>query len=123
MRKFIHYTGILFITALILVSCGKEGDTIAKVTVTDAAGDPVSGAFVKVTGVDSQGENGGLIERDATSDATGVATFNFNDLYKRGQAGFAVLEIYAEKDSLWGEGIIKVEEEKTSEATVVIQYQ
>lgn len=123
MRKLIHYTGLLCIAALVLISCGKEGDTIAKITVHDASGAPVSGAFVKVTGVDSQGENGGLIERDGTSDGTGVATFNFNDLYKRGQAGFAVLEVYAEKDSTWGEGIIKVEEETTSEATVVIQYQ
>ena len=55
------------------------------------------------------------------TDASGKATFNFNDVYQLGQAGVAVLNIDATKDGKTGQGIIKVEQEETSEETVFIQ--
>jgi hypothetical protein len=58
---------------------------------------------------------------ESVTGGDGVATFNFNDLFKRGQAGFAVLDIEVESGSLMGTGIIKVEENKTNEATVSVQ--
>lgn len=102
-------------------SCGKPKDTVAIVTVVDVNGAPVAGALVHLIGYDSMGNEGGRIDVEATTDASGKATFNFNDLYKRGSAGFAVLEIEASKAAMLGDGIIKVEEEKTNEATVTIQ--
>ena len=102
-------------------SCKKPGDTTAVITVVNSAGTPVSGATVYLIGVDSYGDPGGRIDEEASTDGTGKATFNFNDLYKRGEAGFAVLDVRVEKDTLYGTGIIKVEEEKTSEATITIQ--
>jgi len=103
-------------------SCKKPGDTIGVVTVLDNTNHPVSGAKVKVLGVDSQGNPGGRIDMEETTGSDGKATFNFNDFYKRGQAGFTVLDVYAEKDTLGGKTIIKVEEEKTNEASVTIEY-
>lgn len=106
---------------MLLVSCGKPKDTVATVTVLDAGNLPVAGATVKVVGYDSFGNNPGVIDRETTTDANGKAIFNFNDLYKRGSAGFAVLEIEAEKGAMMGDGIIKVEEEKNNEQTITIQ--
>ncbi len=48
-------------------------------------------------------------------------TFDFTEFYKKGQAGFAVLDIEAFKGGLNGEGIIKIEEETTSEETITIE--
>jgi hypothetical protein len=99
----------------------KNRDTIASITVLDINNIPVGGAEVRIYSVDSQGIPTGRINYTTTTDASGKAIFNFNDLYKKGQAGFAVLNIEAEKNNLAGNGIIKVEEEKTNEATVTIQ--
>lgn len=107
-------------------SCKKPGDTIGIVTVTRADGSVASGAKVKLLGVDSEGNPGGRIDMEETTGSDGKATFNFNDYYKRGQAGFTVLDVIAQgaphEDTLAGRTIIKVEEEKTNEATVVIEY-
>lgn len=96
-------------------SCYRKKDTIAKVTVLDANNAPVGGAEVRLYyGVSADSAR---IDQTSSTDAAGLATFNFNDLYKSGQAGFAVLDIYVNGTIL---GIIKVEEETTSEETVVI---
>lgn len=119
------FTLTLFALALIfmsgITSCDKKGDTIAQITVVDASNLPVGGAEVRLVGRDSQGNEGGRIDVTATTDASGVATFNFNDLFKRGQAGFAVLDIEVTKAALSGTGIIKVEETVTNTATVTVQ--
>jgi len=124
MKKF--FTLTLFAAALVfmmngLTSCDKQEDTIAKITVLDASNLPVGGATVRVIGRGSDGTDGGRIDMETTTDASGVATFNFNDLFKRGQAGFAVLDIEVDKGALTGTGIIKVEENTTNEATVTVQ--
>ncbi len=120
-KRFPYLFGILAASVMLVVSCGKPADTTAVVKVITRGGAPVSGATVHVIGVDSYGNNGGRIDHTSTTDANGNATFNFNDLYKRGQAGFAVLEVRASKDTLIGEGIIKVEEEKKNEAQITLQ--
>jgi hypothetical protein len=55
------------------------------------------------------------------TNSDGKAVFNFNDVYQLGQAGVAILNIEATLNTAIGEGIIKVEEETTSEETVFIQ--
>ena len=57
----------------------------------------------------------------AYTNASGVATFNFNDIYQLGQAGVAVLDIKAYKANKFGQGIIKIEAEKTNDESIVIQ--
>ena len=63
-----------------------------------------------------------IIDDTLYSDNSGVATFDYTDMYNLGQAGFAILNIEARSgDTLLGEGIIKVEAEETSNETVVLQ--
>ncbi len=105
----------LLVMLVAVTSCYKKKDTIATVTVVNAANAPQGGQEVTLTYEDS---NSGevRIEQTATTDASGNANFNFNDLYKSGQAGFAVLDIYIQGQVV---GIIKIEEETTSTETVV----
>ena len=106
------------------VSCNKVDETIATIEVRNSFGSPVAGATVRLYAVGSTDtDNIGEIRFDTTqvTNGSGKVSFNFSDFYKRGQAGFAVLDIAAEKGSLIGEGFIKIEEEKTNEEIVVIE--
>lgn len=103
--------------------CRKKKDTIAKIYVRNVANEPVSAATVRVKGEDTDDNNGDpviVLDKTTTTNASGEAIFNFNDVYQLGQAGVAVLNIDAQKDGLSGSGIIKIEQEKTSEETVFI---
>ena len=119
----------LFIIALFalvsmtaFVGCRKKEDTIAKIYVRDSANQAVSGAQVVLYGQSTTGQPSSVVLYDTTtSNSSGVATFNFDETYKLGQAGVAVLNIDVQKGGLVGQGIIKVEEEVTSEETVFIQ--
>jgi hypothetical protein len=110
-----------FFTALIVLifsftSCYKKKDTIANVTLLHANGiEPYVGTEVRLFyGVSADSAR---IDEISTTGGGGTAIFNFNDLYKSGQAGFAVLDIYVQGVIV---GIIKVEEEAISEVTVII---
>lgn len=110
--------GIVFSSS----GCRKKKDTIAKIYVRDAANDPVSGAQVVLKGESTTTPSPPVILFDTTTtNGSGEAIFNFNDVYQLGQAGVAVLNIEAEYGSLTGQGIIKVEQETTSEETVFVQ--
>lgn len=119
--KSFHKNMLLVLTLVIGVftvsSCYKKKDTIAIVTVVDSADAPVGGASVRLYYEGTGGPDSARIDQTASTGADGKAKFNFNDLYKAGQAGFAVLDIYVNQVK---SGIIKVEAEKTSEETVQI---
>ena len=102
--------------------CRKKKDTIAKIYVRDTMNAPVIGARVVLKGESTVTPSPPVVLFDTTTtNGSGEAIFNFNDVYQLGQAGVAVLNIEAEKDALSGQGIIKVEQETTSEETVFIQ--
>ena len=114
LRNTFLFTALFFLVFSIS-SCYKKQDTIANVTVLNVNNDPMSNLEVRLfygTNADSA-----RIDKIATTGGGGTATFNFNELYKSGQAGFAVLDIYVQGSLV---GIIKIEEEMTSEETVVI---
>ncbi len=115
----------LFIATLgvsISSGCRKKKDTIAKIYVRDISNQLVSGAQVVVYGQSTINQPANVTLYDTTqTNSSGVAEFNFNDVYQLGQAGVAVLNIEATKSGYAGEGIIKVEQETTSEETVFIQ--
>ena len=50
-----------------------------------------------------------------------MAFFNFNDYYKSGQTGVAVLKIKVKQFGLYGEGIVTVEQEVVTETVVVVK--
>lgn len=108
--------------ALLTTGCRKKKDTIAKIYVRDATNNPVAACQVVLKGVSTTNNAANVTLYDTTeTNASGEAIFDFNDEYKLGQAGVAVLNIEAKKNGLVGQGIIKIEEEKTNEETVFIQ--
>lgn len=99
--------------------CRRKKDTIAKVYVRDASNNPVASVRVTLFGETTTGQVPDLT-KTSTTNSTGEAIFLFNDVYQLGQAGVAVLNIEAELNGEVGEGIIKIEQETTSEETVFI---
>ena len=127
MDKLLARSGVFVLAGFILsvsfFSCRKEGDTVAKVMVVDTSGAPVNDAMVRLYPTPTLDEHSAVIIDDTLfTGADGIATFDYTDMYNLGQAGFAVLDIECRSgDTLYGEGLIKVEAEKTSEATVIVQ--
>lgn len=119
----------LFIVALFalvsmtaFVGCRKKGETIAKIHVRDSSNQAVSGAQVVLYGQSTTGQPSSVVLYDTTTtNSSGEAIFNYDETYQLGQAGVAVLNIDVQSGSMIGQGIIKVEEEVTSEETVFIQ--
>lgn len=126
MRNWIVSAATACIAGLLIVSvygCRKEKETIATIIIHNDLGVAVPGAEVRLYGNPSgTSDDIGTIRIDtvATTNATGKVTFNLSDFYEQGQAGFMVLDIEAQKGALYGIGIIKVEEEATSEEVVEI---
>ncbi|MCE2742121.1 MAG: hypothetical protein LW701_00875 [Fluviicola sp.] len=114
----------LSIIALVaLVGCRKKKDTIATITVVNKiSGASVENAKVVLYATSTTGHQAAVTVHDtAYANGNGIAYFNYNDVYQLGQAGVCVLNIKATKDNLSGEGIIKIEEEKTTNANVFLQ--
>lgn len=106
----------------VFVGCNKKEDTIAKIYVRDAGNQAVAGAQVVVYGQSTTSQPTSVTLFDTTTtNSSGEAVFTFNDVYQLGQAGVAVLDIDVTADGLSGQGIIKVEQETTSEETVFVQ--
>lgn len=127
MNKLFARTGVIILLggliSISFFSCRKESPTIAKVKVVDTSGTVFPGAMVRLYPEPTVTEHGAIIHDDTLETGTdGYATFDYTDHYNLGQAGFAVLNIEVRSgDSLYGEGIIKIEDEVTSEETVIIQ--
>lgn len=125
MKKYSLFIFILAfsVATVSLMGCNKKKDTIAKIYIRNSANALVPGAKVILYGESSEpGQQGKVNVGDTTiSNAAGEAIFNLNDLYQKGQAGVAVLNISAKKSLETGSGIIKIVEEVTNEETVFIQ--
>lgn len=125
MKNLIFYPALILLISIFafsLNSCRKKADTIAKITVRDSQNALVPNATVVLYGTPSGSNNNEMIRRDTVStNVQGVASFDYNDVYQLGQAGVAVLDIVAYKDNLYGEGIIKIEEETENTTTVFVQ--
>ncbi len=121
-RKAIIVPVLLLILGSGLGACNKEKDTKATITVLDTAGAAVGGAYVKLYANPTNPLQADFsrLTMEGTTRGDGKVTFDYSEFYKRGQAGFAVLDILAQKDSMSGEGIIRIEEEQTNEETVVV---
>ncbi len=109
-------------TMISIGSCRKKQDTIAKIYVLDQNNSRVAGATVELIGEETGDPNHGAIRdpKVSTTNEQGEAAFNYNDIYQLGQCGVAVFKIKASLGGAVGNGIIKVEQEETSEETVFI---
>jgi len=113
---------MLFVLVLSFGCKKKKVDTIALVYVKDASNNFVPNARVILYGKSTLEVPKEVVLYDtAYTNESGEASFNFNDVYQSGQAGVAVLNIDASKGTAFGQGIIKVEQEKTSTETVFVQ--
>jgi len=125
MKKHIFITTslTLFLASIVVFSsCRTKADTIARITVRDTANMLVPDARVILFGTSTTSPIQPVVRRDtAFTNSSGVAVFNYNDIYQLGQAGFAVLDIIVTKNDLSGSGIVKVEEEVENTQTVFIQ--
>jgi hypothetical protein len=121
MNKLIYLASFGFLI-LSLNACVKKEDTIAKIEVRDESNNLVEQAMVVLHGTSTCNCPSQVVVYDtAFTNAAGIATFNYNEIYQLGQAGVAVLDIEAYKGNRQGQGIIKIEAEKTNEETVIIQ--
>jgi len=114
------FLAVSIFSLAVISACNKKIDTIAKVHVKDAYGVGVSDCEVILKGVSTINKSSSLADT-ARTNSRGEAIFNFNEIYQSGQAGVAVLDIFASKNGISGTGIIQIKEETTSESNVVIQ--
>lgn len=122
MKKLIYTLFSLGFVLIVSYSCVKKEDTIAKIEVRDENNALVEQAMVVLHGTSTCNCPSQVVVYDtAYTNAAGIATFNFNEIYQLGQAGVAVLDIEAYKGNRQGQGIIKIEAEETNEETVIIQ--
>lgn len=119
MNKFLKISLALMLFVGItagLSSCYKKKDTIATLTFVDANGDAINGLEITIDYLGDDDHREGL-DQTGTTDGSGNVSFNFNELYKSGQAGVFVLDVYANGTVV---GIIRVEEETKTEETYCV---
>lgn len=127
MNKLISRIALLVLASAFvsvgLNSCKKKQQTIAKIRVIDTSGATFTNAMVRLWADPTIPIHGAVVIDDTVyTNADGVATFDYTDDFNLGQAGFAVLNIEVRSgESLYGEGIIKIEPEETTQENVVIQ--
>ncbi|HRH37335.1 MAG TPA: hypothetical protein PK760_03260 [Flavobacteriales bacterium] len=121
LRRALTGALVLAFVAVVIPACNKPKSTKAVITVKKEDGSVVPDAYVKLyANPQFPFADPHRLDMEAHTDAAGKAEFDYSDFYKKGQSGFAVLDILCTSDTLVGEGIIKIEEEKTNEETVVI---
>jgi hypothetical protein len=113
--KSIILTSLAVISfSLLFTNCNKEKDTTLTVYVRDKQSALVSGAVVDLT-ADAEGNKN--INKDLDSmlitPGSGMVQFDLTKMYKAGQAGVAVMDVYAFKlvgeDTLIGHSYKKIE--------------
>ncbi len=133
---------ILFVLSLvwsilgisILAGCDKEDPTVVTITVIDSVGARVSNANVRVYSKPSDTTRAieeTRFDEVKVSNSSGMASFDYSEFTKPGQAGFAVLDIEVVKgvvdtsgtDTTYFTGIgqVRVEEEKNNTKTIRVQ--
>ncbi|MBL4861653.1 MAG: hypothetical protein JKY09_01360 [Crocinitomicaceae bacterium] len=123
-NKLLFVSLFAMVAMVTFVGCRKKAETLAKIHVRNTSNQPVAGARVILYGqptLSPPPSTDKIFADTTTTNSAGEAIFNFDDVYQLGQAGVAVLNITAEKNGKVGQGIIKIEQETTSEETVFIQ--
>lgn len=125
LNKIIFIVSALLILVATTTSCRKKADTLVKVIVIDAETNMnVAGASVILEATPSAGqppkEPSDLFPMESTSNSSGEAVFNLNEVYQLGQAGVAILDIVVTSASGNGVGVVKVEQEESVSEIVFI---
>lgn len=124
-KIFFIVSALFILVATTTTSCRKKADTLVKVIVIDAETNMnVAGASVILEATPSAGqppkEPSDLFPMESTSNSSGEAVFNLNEVYQLGQAGVAILDIVVTSASGNGIGVVKVEQEESVSEIVFI---
>lgn len=121
-RRVLTNALMVAVVVLVATACNKEDPTTAVITVQDADGYPVEGAYVRLFANPAVPlADPTRLRQEAMTNGSGKAEFDYSGFYEQGQAGFAVLDILTFKDTLYAEGIIKILEEETNEETLTME--
>ena len=116
MKSTLLLTFAMIFVGSCFTSCYKQEDTVAVIKVVDANNQPIENVRVIIYGT---GTMGTVVVNDTMfTNSSGESTFKMDYIYKPGQAGVAVLDIEVSKGGVTSQGIIKVEQEKTTRETV-----
>ena len=124
LNKLFITAAIFLMASMAFVGCRKKADTIVKVYVRDSGNVAVPSASVTLLATPSPDqppkEPSDLFPMTTTTNSNGEAIFSMNEVYQLGQAGVAVLDIEVVYGSDTGSGVVKVEQEETTEEVVFI---
>jgi len=96
MKRRIIQSLSLVLMLVVIQACVKKEDTIAKIEVRNENNELVEQAMVVLHGTSTCNCPSQVVVYDtAYTNAAGIATFNYNEIYQLGQAGVAVLDIEA----------------------------
>ncbi len=131
MKNLIKNLGITFTISFLLIAvasitaCKKDKPTTLEVTIVDINGFRVKGAKVLVFGEpttpNSPTSNEVRFNDSLFTNDAGTAKFDYSSFTKPGQAGFVTLNIFASKLNETGVGVARLEEQKNTQKTVIIQ--
>ena len=119
-KSILLFSFVALVAVTFFSSCNKTKDTTVRVTVQDASHKIVAGAWVRLFG-NSTTTSTSVINDSLMTDSGGQAVFNYNKIYKAGQAGVAVLDVVGRKSALYGKNVVKIESETENDVTVYIQ--
>lgn len=122
-RQVLTNLALVAVVSIGASACNKEKPTTVVITVKDADGALVPDAFVKLFANPTVPQKPDLTRllQEGRTKSNGTVEFDYTGLYEQGQAGFAVLDIYTEKDTMFAEGIIKILEEETNAQTLILE--
>ena len=118
--KFIRFQYLIilgFSIALLLSTCYKKGETKAVIRLLRVNETPIDEIDIRLYYEDTAAGLEPRIDLMETSNPKGEATFDFTDIYKAGQAGFALLDIYV-GDSIVGN--VNVVPEEITRETIIL---
>ena len=119
---------IFCLSILLLFSCEKDQPTTATITVRNENKTPIASALVVLNATPGDGSKKPaykpLTDINLLSGNDGKVTYDFSEMFKNGQAGAGVIDIYASKiigtDTLIGVSHVNLEPQKNNEAIVTL---
>jgi hypothetical protein len=127
MKKILFSISFIIIT-LLTIACNKVLPTTATITVRDEKKTPMANVPVILNATpgdnSKKAANKALTDINLISGSDGKVTYDFSSLFKSGQAGAGVIDIYASKiigtDTLIGVSHVNLEPGKNNEAIVTL---
>ncbi|MFB6307436.1 MAG: hypothetical protein ABEH43_10710 [Flavobacteriales bacterium] len=120
----IFYFSIILTLSFFVVSCATEDPTNLTILVLDGNGGRVSDATVQVIADPNTNDTtkrnslNSDINKKGKTNSNGSITFDFEDQFELGMAGFAVLDVRASKDTLVNEITTQIEAQKKNKDTI-----